>query len=491
LASSFWFPQNKLRSDFEQDSSQSRFLAGRAPEEGRIYTSLKMLWHSPELLRYETQNLPARHGFHNAAGYEPLMMDRYSRVFGGSYGYNTPTFDAPLDPQILNPRWQGIDLLNVRYVIQQAPQREWTEKDGVRFASADPKQFQFNVEAGSSAIFAGPSAEVDTLSLVTVTANSTLLPQGAKVADLIIHTADGRRIEREMKAGIDTAEWAYERPDVKAAIRHSMPRLYARILWEGVTYLRYWTKFDLGGKTAVDRIELKCVAEGVTLVVFKATLYDSSGDGTFLLEPQLPAQAMKAKGPPHAHWRKVYDQDSVQIYENPRALPRAWMVPRVEVVSAEESLRRVRGESKEPFNPREAALLELEGISRSDLPQGEFKEPAEARIVSYEANQLAIETVADKSAVLVASEVNYPGWEATIDGRPAEILTADYLLRGVIVPEGRHRVEMRYTAPAARHGAIITAFTLLALGGMVIFGRHNTVRLQNQLISNDEIIPQT
>jgi len=104
---------------------------------------------------------------------------------------------------------------------------------------------------------------------------------------------------------------------------------------------------------------------------------------------------------------------------------------------------------------------------------------------------LAIETVADKSAVLVASEVNYPGWEATIDGRPAEILTADYLLRGVIVPEGRHRVEMRYTAPAARHGAIITTFTLLALGGMVIFGRHNTVRLQNQLISNDEIIPQT
>src|SRR5262245_18378367 len=491
-ASGWWFPQNKLTSDFRKVSPPTRFLEGRAPEEGRIYTSLSP-WNAPDFRRYEPHNVAARHGFHNAAGYEPLIPERYCQVFGGCQYYVTPIFGEPMlgnapDPQILDPRWQALDLLNVRFVIH-SPRRDWTERDGVRFASADAKQF--NVEAGSSAIFAGPSAEVDTLSLVTVTANSTLLPQGAKVADLIIHTADGRRIEREMKAGIDTAEWAYERPDVKAAIRHSMPRLYARILWEGVTYLRYWTKFDLGGKTAVDRIELKCVAEGVTLVIFKATLYDSSGGETFLLEPQLPAQAMKAKGPPHAHWRKVYDQDSVQIYENPRALPRAWMVPRVEVVSAEESLRRVRGESKEPFNPREAALLELEGISRSDLPQGEFKEPAEARIVSYEANNLAIETVADKSAVLVASEINYPGWEATIGGQPAEILTADNLLRGVIVPEGNHRVEMRYAAPAAKRGAIITALTLLTLACAVIFGRRNVVRVKSRLTSNDEIIPQT
>ena len=229
------------------------------------------------------------------------------------------------------------------------------------------------------------------------------------------------------------------------------------------------TKFDLGGKTAVDRVELKCVAEGVTLTVFNATLYDSPADGAFLLEPQLPAQSLLLGPRLPAHWRKVYDQDDTRIYENPRALPRAWMVPRVEVVSAEESLRRVRGESRQPFNPREIALLELNGQSRLDLPQGDFKAPAEARIVSYEPNRLAIETVADKSAALVLSEVNYPGWEATIDGQPAEILTADYLLRSVILPEGKHRVEMRYTAPAARRGAIISTLTLLALAGMVIF----------------------
>jgi hypothetical protein len=449
--------------------------------DGRIYTSLSP-WGSPDFRRFEPHNLPARHGFHDAAGYEPLASKRYCLVFGGCPDFETPMFGKPLDPQILDPRWQALDLLNVRFVIQPSPQpssrQGWTEKDGVRFASADTAQF--DLAAGASAVLAGASAEVDSISLVTVTANSTFLPQGATVANLIVHTADGRSIKRDIKVGIDTAEWAYERSDVKPVICHSLPRVYARLPGDGFPALRYWTKFDLGGKTVVDHVELKYVAEGAKLIVFNATIYDSSGDGAFLLSRRPPA-----------HWRKVYDQDDLQIYENPHALPRAWMVPRVEVVSAEESLRRVRGESKEAFNPRETALVELGGGSRPDLPQGDFKAPPEARIVSYEPNRLAIETAADKRAVLVLSETSYPGWEVTIDGQPAVILTADYLLRGVIVPEGRHRVEMRYTAPGARLGAIISTLTLLALAGTVILGRRNALRVQSRLTSNDEIIPQT
>src|SRR5262245_22692743 len=471
MASNWWFPKINPASNFTKVLPATRFLEGRAPEEGRIYTSLSHPWEDGMALsQREPHNLPARHGFHDASGYEPLASRRYCQVFDGCLSFETPAFDDPLDPQILDSRWQGLDLLNVRFIIRPGAKRElgakreWTEKDGVRFASDEAKQL--DLAAGSSATLAGTPAEVDTLSLVTVTANSTLLSQGATVADLVVHTAGGRRIERQIKVGVDTAEWAYERADVKSVIRHSLPRVYARLSGDGFPVLRYWTKFDLGVKTTVDYVELKCVAEDVTLIVFKATAYDSSGGGTFLLSRRLPA-----------HWRKVYDQDDAQIYENPRALPRAWMVPRVEVVSAEESLRRVRGESQQPFNPRETALLELEGRSLPESPQGDFKAPAEARVVSYEPNRVAIETVADKSAVLVASEVNYPGWEATVDGQPAEILTADYLLRGVIVPEGKHRVEMRYTAPAARRGAIISALTLFALLGGTIFSTRSSWKL--------------
>ena len=453
----WWRRQNKPASHFTHVSPPARFLEGHSPVQGRVYTSGGPGIHV-DLLRHELHNLSARRGFHDAAGYEPLMTNRYGLTFGASWNFETPSFHAPPDPQILAPRWQALDLLNVRFLIQPGAAQTWAEKDGARFADADTL---FNLTPGSSITFTGASAKVDTLSLVTAMGNSTHLPQGGAVAKVIIHTGDGRRIEREMKAGLDTAEWAHERADVKPVIRHSLPRVYASVPGDALNSfpaLRYWTTFDLGEKTAVDRVELKCVAEGASLIVWKATIYDPSSDRAFPMTRRLPD-----------HWRKVHDHDDVQIYENPRALPRAWLVPKVEVVSAEEALRRIRGESEQPFNPRETALLELDDKVNPGLSQGKFEAPAEARIVSYEPNGLAIETVTDRPAALVVSETSYPGWEATMDGRPTTIFTANYLLRGVVVPEGRHRIEMRYTAPAARRGAIISALTLLALVGGAIF----------------------
>ncbi|MGE0128093.1 MAG: YfhO family protein [Blastocatellales bacterium] len=457
LTACWWHPQNKPAPHFTQTSPPEQYLYNHEGPRSRVYTS----WGPGvylDLRRHEPHNLAARHGIEDAAGYEPLMTKRYNLAFGAGWAFETPTFNAPLDPQILDPRWQTLDLLNVWRLIQFSAPQAWVEQDGARFAATDA---QSNLPPKSSAVFTGAPAKVDTLTLVTTMANSTHLEQGAVVAELVIHTADGRRIEHELKAGVDTAEWAHERSDVKPAVRHSLPRIFLKLPGDeqnSFPALRYWTKFDLGEKTTVDRIEMKSVVESVTLFVWRTTLYDSSGHGAFPLTRRLPN-----------HWRKVYDHDDVQIYENPRALPRAWMVPKVESVSAEEALRRIRGESEQPFDPRELALFEPLDNVKIGFPQNEFDSPAEARIVSYEPNRLAVETNADKRAALVVSETNYPGWEATIDGQPTTIFNANYLLRGVIVPEGKHRVEMRYTAPAARRGAIISALTLLALAGAIFW----------------------
>jgi len=68
--------------------------------------------------------------------------------------------------------------------------------------------------------------------------------------------------------------------------------------------------------------------------------------------------------------------------------------------------------------------------------------------------------------VLVVSEIFYPGWVATVDGRQTEILLTDYLLRGLSLPAGQHKIEMHYTAMAARTGAIISGCALLLLCGL-------------------------
>jgi uncharacterized membrane protein YfhO len=116
-------------------------------------------------------------------------------------------------------------------------------------------------------------------------------------------------------------------------------------------------------------------------------------------------------------------------------------------------------------------MLEAPRDELRELTASELGSDAGARIVSYEPNRQVIQTKSDRPSVLVASEINYPGWRATIDGKQANIYAADYLLRGLILPAGEHRVEMRYTAPAARNGAIISLLSVLTIVALLVKAR--------------------
>jgi hypothetical protein len=177
-----------------------------------------------------------------------------------------------------------------------------------------------------------------------------------------------------------------------------------------------------------------------------------------------------------ARWQTEEEFEGVLILRNARALPRAWLVGEAEAVDGEEALQRIRGESNKTFDPRRTALLEVKTEELPKLEGGELPPEATARLVSYEPSRLVIETNAPRATVLVVSEIIYPGWEARIDGEATRIHATDYVLRGVSVPAGVHRVEMRYGAPAARNGAIISLLSLLVLGGLIVYARRGETR---------------
>jgi hypothetical protein len=180
-------------------------------------------------------------------------------------------------------------------------------------------------------------------------------------------------------------------------------------------------------------------------------------------------------------WRIVYDDGDAIVARNLRALPRAWLVAEAEAVDGEEALSRIRGEGgARAFDPRRTALLEVRPEELPTLPTvsngaGDSAQGT-ARVVEHEPNRIVVETDAPSPSVLVVSEIFYPGWEASVDGRAGRISLADYLLRAVALPAGRHRVEMRYTAPAARNGAIISALTIVLLLGLGFGGRIRRAR---------------
>lgn len=70
---------------------------------------------------------------------------------------------------------------------------------------------------------------------------------------------------------------------------------------------------------------------------------------------------------------------------------------------------------------------------------------ASIELLSYAPNQLEYKYSASQPQLAVFSEIYYPvGWKAYIDGQKAEHFRVDYILRGMVLPEGEHTVTFKY-----------------------------------------------
>jgi hypothetical protein len=96
-----------------------------------------------------------------------------------------------------------------------------------------------------------------------------------------------------------------------------------------------------------------------------------------------------------------------------------------------------------------------------------------ARVVHEGDDATAVDATAGRRSLLVLTDVWFPGWTATVDGRPASVQRVDYLLRGVELPPGRHRIELRYRPASFRVGWIVSLVALLVLLALaVLAARH-------------------
>lgn len=149
---------------------------------------------------------------------------------------------------------------------------------------------------------------------------------------------------------------------------------------------------------------------------------------------------------------------------NPYANGNAWFVKNVQYVNnANEEI-----DALKTILPTETAVVDarfkdvLKGISEA------HKDSLSAiRLTSYEPNHLVYETENAGDGIAVFSEIYYPhGWQVTIDGKPAGLGRADYVLRALYIPAGKHTVEMRFD-PKSLHvteGIAYGALALLVIG---------------------------
>jgi len=90
-----------------------------------------------------------------------------------------------------------------------------------------------------------------------------------------------------------------------------------------------------------------------------------------------------------------------------------------------------------------------------------------ARYLEYDPKRVKLETDADTATVLLLNDKHHPGWKVTVDGKPAQLLRANYLMRGVHLPAGKHVVEFRFAPP---EGSMYVSLSGLGLGLIAFVG---------------------
>ena len=152
----------------------------------------------------------------------------------------------------------------------------------------------------------------------------------------------------------------------------------------------------------------------------------------------------------------------VRVYRYTREHPRAWVATRVVTLAdPDEQLEIIKRVEFDPYRDvvvdREVTLADGAG-------------PGTVRVSSATAQRVTLEADSPDGGVLVLADAWYPGWEATVDDRPAPVMRADCAFRAVVVPAGVHTVEFRFRPRPWRIGLLLMCVGLALVVAMAAMG---------------------
>jgi len=379
-------------------------------------------------------NVSLRYRISSANGYFPLVPRWTSRYLDD------------LSPRLL-------DLLNVKYILipQVLPITEEDEFLDVNDPFA-PSLVGRTVELQGIKV-----AQVEVWSFIS---HSVDLPTGQEVARIIVTDDRGVDAVFPLRAGIETAEWAYDRGDVREKVRHSKPEEVrqwpARSGYPPEDHPGYTYRAILdvrradGSPTRVSKVRIESFIPKAFLWVDQMVLIGSEGGRTPL------ADFLEDRG----NHTLVYRSEDVAIYRNHDVMPRAFLAHRSQVIPDDRlALSVLRSPN---FDSRHEVILNEGQEMRGDIPRH-----SQARITQYGAGSLVVETASPQESYLVLGDAFYPGWKAYVDGVQTDVYRANVMFRAIRLPAGQHRVEMRYTPTFKSLGRWISLGTaMLVLAGV-------------------------
>lgn len=149
------------------------------------------------------------------------------------------------------------------------------------------------------------------------------------------------------------------------------------------------------------------------------------------------------------------------VQRNPEALGNAWFVKEVKIVNnADEELNAL-----EKFDPLQTAFVDKRFAEQLQNVKPQADSTNKIRLTDYKPNHLTYESDAKTPQIAIFSEIYYRGgidWKAYVDGQETPHFRADYILRGMVVPAGKHKIEFKFDPPTVKTGQQIDRIAAIA-----------------------------
>jgi predicted outer membrane lipoprotein len=170
-----------------------------------------------------------------------------------------------------------------------------------------------------------------------------------------------------------------------------------------------------------------------------------------------------------------YQDPDIGIYRYHDPLPRLAAYARVNPVSsADDALAALTSPT---LDPAESVPVESSDPGVTSLANGPMGFPTAGTIDSYDPLRISGSVSVKRPSLVVLNDTWYPGWVAYVDGARTDILHADYLFRGILVPAGTHRIVFSYEPRSFALGFALTIAGLVVALAMLLGAEDGLRRL--------------
>ena len=337
-----------------------------------------------------------------------------------------------------------LELLGVRWV--QVPTSALVVPPDAAFLG---EPLDVAVEPPRPHLFPLPITRATEVRILTFLAGAVDVEQGRVVAECVVRLASGREIWLPIRAGVETAEWAWERPDVRAAVRHGKAAVHASFpAREGFAGHQYLAVLPLPGRFAVASLRFRAWPGAPPLWLLRAGLRDAaSGRGAGL-------SVASAYVSDEVRLAEAAGTPLVSLFEVRRGIGPAWVVESVRLLPDEARLRDVlRAPTRLGVDAQREALATEADFRGTALPPGSRSSPAD--VARATGGRIVVR--AGGPGLLVVSEGFDPGFSARVDGRETRVLRVNGDRMGLVLPEGTHRVVLQHRARGLGAGLLAAA----------------------------------